>query len=102
MLKRVSSLKDEAHQLEQDPSISSAPPPSKEACHSPSTTISCPPPQELAGPVPEASDPARKDVEKALEAVSPAASPASEEALPATCNLLPSVGGHQKSIQMLG
>ena len=65
------------------PSISSAPPPPKKACHSSSATISHPPPQELAGAVPEASHPTTKDVEQALEAVSPATSPASEEALPA-------------------
>ena len=116
MLKRASSLKEEAHQLEEEaqcletaglgkieaavagleveglyrllrgailhPSISSAPPPPKKAHHSPSATISYPPPWELAGVVPKASDPATKGVEQASEAISPAASPTSEEALP--------------------
>ena len=59
------------------PSISSAPPPPKKACHSPSTNISRPSSQELAGAVPEAYDPETKDVEQASEAVSPAASLAS-------------------------
>ena len=80
MLEKASSLKEEAHQLEDmvqhlemeglgkveaavagseaeglygllrgaisHPSISSAPPPPKKACHIPSTTVSHPPPQE--------------------------------------------------------
>ena len=117
MLKRVSSLKEEARQLEEEaqcietagmgkiemvvagseveglygllrgaishPSISSAPPPPKKAHHSPSATISHLPPQELAGAIPKATNPATKDVEQALEAVSPAAPPTSEDALPA-------------------
>ena len=81
------------------PSISSAPLPPKKACHSQSATISHPPPQELAGAVPKASDPATKDVEQALEAVSPASEGSSPHphATPS-----PSVGGHPKSIQMPG
>ena len=83
------------------PSISSAPPPPKKAHHSPSATISHPPPQELVHAVHKASDPATKDVEQALEAVFPAASSfrGSSPYLHATSS--PSVGGHQNSIQML-
>ena len=63
------------------PSISSALPPPKKVHHSPSANISHFSPQEVAGALSEASNPATKDVKQALEAVSLAASPASEEAL---------------------
>ena len=59
------------------PSISSASPPHKKVCHTPSTTISHLPPQESTGP--EVSNPA----EQAMESASPAVLPASEEVIPA-------------------
>ena len=59
------------------PSISSAAPPLKKVCHTPSTTISHLPPQDPTGP--EVSDPA----DQAMESASPAALPASEEVIPA-------------------
>ena len=55
-------------------SISSAPPPDKKVCHTPSA-ISHLPPQESTGP--DVSEPA----DQVMKAVSPAAPPASEEAI---------------------
>ena len=63
-------------------SISPGPPPHKKVCHTPSTTISYPPPQEYTGP--DVPDPA----DQAMKAVSPAFPPALEEAIPANMQLL--------------
>ena len=133
MLRRASSLKEEACRLEEEaqqlqteglekieavvagseaevlgasegsysnPPASSAPPPSKKACHGPTTTVPCPLHQESTGP--KISEPATGIVKQALEAASPVALAALEEALPIQCNPLHSVGGHQMNIQMLG
>ena len=111
LLKRASSLWEEAHKIEMEaqhleteglgkmevavvgsevegfygllrgavshPSTSSASPPHKKVCHTPSTTIPHLPPQESTGP--EVSDP----VGQAMESASPAVLPASEEVIPA-------------------
>ena len=58
-------------------SISPAPPPHKNVCHTLSATISHLPPQGSTGP--DVPDPA----DQAMKAVSPAVPPASEEAIPA-------------------
>ena len=58
-------------------SLSSAQPPHKKICHTPSTTISHPHPQEATGP--EVPDPA----DQAMKSASPAVLPASEEVIPA-------------------
>ena len=74
-------------------SISPAPPPHKKVHHTPSATISHPPPQESTGPdVPEPAD-------QVMKAVSPAAPSASEGGHP--CPYAApwhSAGGHQMSI----
>ena len=57
-------------------SISPAPPPHKKVHHTPSATISHPPPQESTGP--DVSEP----VDQAMKAISPATPPASGEAIP--------------------
>ena len=80
------------------PPTSSAPPPSKKACHAPFDTVCHSPPQESTGP--EVSKPATGIAEQALEAASPAALPALEEALPAHMQPLCNQLGGIKSVQM--
>ena len=80
------------------PPISSAPPPHKKACHSPSATVSHLPPQEPTSITPEASESAAQVTEQASEAASPAAPPAPEEALLTNMQPLHIQLGHVKRV----
>ena len=64
-------------------SMSSGATPPKRTHHTPTATISHPPPQEPKGAVPEASNPVTEGVKQALKAVSQAAPEVLEVAIPA-------------------
>ena len=78
---------------------SSIPPQPKKCCHTPSATVSKPPPKEPEEAAPEASTPVVREVELAPEVPSSAVSQALEVAIPT--HMAPhclQFGGHQEGL----